>query len=756
MVKNMLRNKANKVIFCITAGMAAAFLTGCIHTAHLKSEAVAPEIAKNSDRKKQGGENRDGESGQRQQSAGEATPGPVAAVPSDGETIEWAICSEGFYCYSNGSSYGYLSENGEAITPCIYSEASPFSEGTACVCLDGKYGYIGKAGETVLPFVYDQASPFMEGAAYVSQDGVYGLIDRTGNMIAELTDCESVSSFREGLSYFSRDGRYGYMDRTGKTVIDPVYDDAGYFEHGLAIVRRGGLFGVIGKDGREIVPPAYNSIQLEESHIIAQRDDRFDCFDRAGNEIFSGGWDRIWECGDLFCIWQDNGKRGLVDKNGQTVLEPVYSHVTPIPDKGLAIVKDENNRYGVLDLTGQVKVPFRYSEIRYVDMGDGLCVTDAETGNVGFLDAADLSVSIPVVYDSLSEFTGERAVAELDGKYGVIRYDGTPEISVMYDRIRLFSDGSMAVWTGDTAELYNSQGERIHSGEYLNIRELGDGYEAESARGKRILDREGAQVVSGYRWSDSVYGAECTYLLDNGMLVRTGYEGGRRPEEALLTNQITPQAGAFAEFLQNGTITVPDGSSGNTQDLAAMRQYRKQSRLYRIGGEQILYFYAEPWRRLNFPESYSGLFIVRNGQAEQLITGFECGGSLRGDYVCFWYDTQTSTWKVGTEGNWGGFDGSAFGGAVYELEDGRAVCENTFLGIRQSASTYGEAELLQNAALFYDENDIPFTEETIREAEYVLEYSVNDARTSAEQYHAVTERYKYVPVLSGLYGWRVW
>ena len=60
------------------------------------------------------------------------------------------ICSEGIYCYSNGSLCGYLSEEGAEITPCIYEEAVPFSEGLACVCQDGKYSYIEKHGENCL------------------------------------------------------------------------------------------------------------------------------------------------------------------------------------------------------------------------------------------------------------------------------------------------------------------------------------------------------------------------------------------------------------------------------------------------------------------------------------------------------------------------------------------------------------------------------------------------------------------------------
>ncbi len=220
----------------------------------------------------------------------------IVVIAPEGEKIEWAVYSEGVYCYRNvrnyasdeGGLYGYLSEDGREITPCIYSEASPFSEGLGCALLDGKYGYIGKDGETVLPFIYDQASPFREGVAYFSIGEQYGLIDREGNVILELTDCDSISSFREELAYFSVDGLYGYMDQSGKTVIESVYEDAGYFYGGLAVVMRGGFLGVIGKDGRKILPLEYEDVTLEEACITARKEGMFYFFDRDGREVSSG------------------------------------------------------------------------------------------------------------------------------------------------------------------------------------------------------------------------------------------------------------------------------------------------------------------------------------------------------------------------------------------------------------------------------------------------------------------------------------
>lgn len=346
-----------RILGTILAVLFAGILTGC-------SEAAAPsaEDVKTGDARQSGQVETD-ESGttddflQDQQSAeGEETRSQVILISPDWEKIEWAIYSEGTYCYGNGSLCGYLSEDGEEITPCIYSDAMPFSEGLACVCLDGKYGYIGKDGEVALPFIYDQAASFREGVAYFSCGEEYGLMDREGNMVLELTNCDSISSFREGLAYFSVDGQYGYMDKNGRIVVEPLYDDAGYFYEGLAVVMKDGFGGVIGKDGREILPPKYIGVSTEDTCIIAQKEDGFSFFDNEGNEVSSGAWDWVSAGRGVFYITQ-NDRKGFADKNGKVILEPIYEYVRPIPEKELVIVRNEKDEYGILDYEGEVRVP---------------------------------------------------------------------------------------------------------------------------------------------------------------------------------------------------------------------------------------------------------------------------------------------------------------------------------------------------------------------------------------------------------------
>lgn len=380
-------------------------------------------------------------------------------------------------------------------------------------------------------------------------------------------------------------------------------------------------------------------------------------------------------------------------------------------------------------------MPFCYSDICCVSDGsalnvskaDGLYVTDAVTGKTGYLSGEDLSVKIPVIYDKLWDFMDDRAAARLDGKAGVVRYDWTVEMPFSYDGISLFSDGSIALRTGETWELKDREGSVIFAGECGFISEQGEGYAISTDGKTSFYDRQGREVVSdrdGYDLNmnrNRVFGAENSYVLSSGILLKTGREDESDREEELLVNQITPRAGAFAELMKNGSITTDTTGPEHTTDAEMLRQCKRFGKLYRTEeeGELMLYFYAKPWVQPMFSESYSGFFVAKNGQAEQQITASECGGSMKGDRICFWYDAEKEALKPGTVGSYGGFGGMAYGGEIYRLGRGKAVLENSYM----------------------------YSSEISADGEVKEMYFVNDKAVSEEAYLAVEGRYQwYMPI----------
>lgn len=686
----------------------------------------------------------------------------TAALPRD-KGMRLAMFSEGCYCIFDGALYGFMTEDGEEITPFLYDRAAPFSEGLACVSLGGKYGFIGKDGETVLPFVYDQASSFTEGLAYFRIGEEYGFLDHEGRVVLQ-PDCDSVSTFQEGRAYYSIDGLYGYLDRRGNVMAEPVYDDAGSFCGGLAIVMRDGGYGVLGMDGKEILQPEYGSVEVEDAFILAEKNGLWYCFDGEGRQVLEEGQERIYVREGLLLI-KRRDQFGLADGDGRVLLEPEYGMLYPIPEKKL-VIAELDGVWGVLDYEGKETVPFLYSWISYDDRGDGLQVTCTERseedawdyrhykGFLGFTEADGFTEIVPA-YDSMSFFVGDRAVVSVDKKYGLIRRDGTLELPIEYDLIRLFEDGSMALWTNDMARLFDSSGKMICSGEFDSITAYGRGYEVTKDGKHGFLNGQGEQllpVIYDYCSDYDICGADNVRSMTRygqgvrEVLVKTDEEEGTDLREVFLQNYITPRAGEYLDFLENGSVSVEEG--GFIAELSEFSQAcRSFSKLYRIGEEVVLYFHAEPYEEMNFPLSNSGFFALRGGKITELAAGYECGGSMRGDSVCFWYDKEKSRRLPGVRGSWGGFGGYAYGGYVYELEDGKADLSVSWYSVSQTVGNYDVDELLENAELFYDSEGRPCTRESVLEAGSVTEYEVDEVRITKEYFEEIRGRYCYMDPL---------
>lgn len=66
--------------------------------------------------------------------------------------------------------------------------------------------------------------------------------------------------------------------------------------------------------------------------------------------------------------------------------------------------------------------------------------------------------------------------------------------------------------------------------------------------------------------------------------------------------------------------------------------------IYSVKGckEPFLYYYEKPYRYQGFPLSMSGFYQLKEDCAAGIISGYECGGSTRGDYATLWYDKETA------------------------------------------------------------------------------------------------------------------
>lgn len=686
----------------------------------------------------------------------------VAELPQEAQT-DRVMYSEGCYCIYNGSRYGFITADGEEITPFIYEQAAPFSEGLACVSHHGKYGFIGKDGRTKISFLYDQASSFSEGLAYFCLGEDYGFIDHEGNVVLR-PECDSISTFQEGRAYFSIDGLYGYLDQEGTIVTEPIYEDAGRFEDGLAMVVQNGRYGLIGRDGRQILAPEYDWIDVTDGFIRAEKEDMMYCFDRESGKRLTEGWDWI-RVEDGMLVVSRGDWYGLLDGNGNQLLQPEYAYVSPISDHGVAIVK-KGDFHGVIDYGGRERVPFVYHSIYYDSNGTGgLRVFYGEEqdgqfqGGYGYLffSEEDAFLEIPPVYDYIRYFQGDLAVVMKDGKYGAIRRNGEVELPVKYDDVELYQNGSISFSTGKLTALYDSDRRLFKSGLYDSIEECGRGYLIRENCRYGLLNERGEQVIPSVYCSvrhnicNTDHILSMTRQCESGeqtILVMTDEVTESGPEDVFFGNYLTPGAEEYGDFFRNGSFTM---GRDYTVELSEFPGYRKFGKLYRMREEERPILYLCVWSEdsVSISDGYDGFFVLKDGKVERLTAEPEEDIFLQEGSVCFLYDKEEGRRKLGIHGSRyydsGGYSG--YGKCVYELgEEGAEVSASCFC-VSHDIDDYTKEELLENVGLLYDEYNVPYTEESVLKAWDVTEYQVDGKRTTLEHYEEVSGRYKYMTIL---------
>lgn len=138
-----------------------------------------------------------------------------------------------------------------------------------------------------------------------------------------------------------------------------------------------------------------------------------------------------------------NEKYGVIDKNGESVIELVYDEIIiPNPTKDVFICINGEEKF-ILNSNGE-KILTEYEEVSEIRIKDLILelpyektvLKYKENGKYGIIDFNGKKITKPI-YDSIQGFTykeGELLV-NLDGKYGIININGKTLIEPEYDII---------------------------------------------------------------------------------------------------------------------------------------------------------------------------------------------------------------------------------------------------------------------------------------------------------------------------------
>lgn len=226
-----------------------------------------------------------------------------------------------------------------------------------------------------------------------------------------------------------------------------------------------------------------------------------------------------------YFILKQNDLYGVIDKNGNTIIEPKYSEIKiPNPEKGVFVcyqgdsIKTLNEKKEEI-LTQYSNVePIRLKNIASDLMYEKSVLKYAKDGKYGLVsfDGKEITKSLYDEIDSLSYKEGELLVKQ-DEKYGVINIKGKELIEIKYDKIAVdeyYTDENRYQYAGYIVSIKTEEGYRYG---YLNN------------KGKEILKTEYNDIsrVTEIRDNDN------SYMI----CAKNGQYGVTKNEEQIIANE---------------------------------------------------------------------------------------------------------------------------------------------------------------------------------------------------------------------------
>ena len=145
---------------------------------------------------------------------------------------------------------------------------------------------------------------------------------------------------------------------------------------------------------------------------------------------------------DYFVMYSKDDKVGVIDKNGNVILEPKYFDVfIPNPSKDVFLAYESANNYVILNSKGE-KLFKDYENVQALQTSqydldfEKVFLTFEKNGKFGVIDFLGNQI-IPAEYDSIESLKfrpGELLVKKND-KYGVIGATGDLKLEIKYDSI---------------------------------------------------------------------------------------------------------------------------------------------------------------------------------------------------------------------------------------------------------------------------------------------------------------------------------
>lgn len=227
------------------------------------------------------------------------------------------------------------------------------------------------------------------------------------------------------VAVYSKNLKRGFFDyNTGKPLTEPIYDKAWNFYEGVGAVEKDGYVSFLNTDFQLAFPQKFKLVRASDSWpeavrfrsgqcVLALTPDSIGVIDKNGNWILEPNYQLVSGLSADSCrIVRTNGLAGVVDYNGNIIIEPIYDAIR-LPNKGVVNVVKEGCQKQIT-FSGTVLRDFVFDDVKdFVDPASDEFTLFEINDKYGVMRSRTCEVIIPALYADIKCLSGNRFIAML-------------------------------------------------------------------------------------------------------------------------------------------------------------------------------------------------------------------------------------------------------------------------------------------------------------------------------------------------------
>ncbi len=246
--------------------------------------------------------------------------------------------------------FGLIDKYGTTFIPMKYDDLRPYENQTYLAMSNDYWGLISISGDTILPFEYEYIGALYSNRALVEKEDLYNYVDPKGNFIlttwlVPYSEYRQLANFKNGFARIEVDQKYVLIDTTGKRLFAQPKENLGDYSE-LIAVSKAGKWGYYTPAGLMTIAHNFTLAgSFSKGFAIAGIDPFYGLINKQGQYILQPYYEDLTFLNDTLLIAKSHGNYGLLNVRGDTLLNFVYISIEPIDDKIVKIQEGDSVFY---------------------------------------------------------------------------------------------------------------------------------------------------------------------------------------------------------------------------------------------------------------------------------------------------------------------------------------------------------------------------------------------------------------------------